>query len=243
MSALYSGTSGPPGPAPAPQGTLPYPYVTQYDPEQHATFYANTETGETSWDLPEQVRQGGDFDPGPSGDGPSSSGPHSIGDPGHTQQSTAAVSGGRGHGEAASFYAASGAPTATANPGAVGGSDQPQGSTGTRAFGSEQDERGQFGKLLGGSGVAAMAWKLYKDYRNCKHNQQQFRPPNGRPSGFTGMSGGRNSMYGVGNGPSMFPVAGAMGGNHYGHQQYVSHGRPDDRMVSRPVPRYHGASS
>lgn len=66
-----------------------------------------SETGKTSWDLPDQVRQGGGFDPGLSGDGPSISGPHSIGDPGHAQQPTAAVSGGRSRGEAASFYAAS----------------------------------------------------------------------------------------------------------------------------------------
>lgn len=88
-----------------------------------------------------------------------------------------------------------------------------------------------------------MAWKMYKDYRNGKHNKQQYRPPSGSPSMLGGM-GGMSSLLSGSGGPTMYPSGGGgrpeygagqgrFGNEHgHGHQQYGTHGRPDDRMVS-----------
>ncbi|KAK9895738.1 hypothetical protein P389DRAFT_170449 [Cystobasidium minutum MCA 4210] len=228
MSTTFEDRSGLPGPASAPQVALPYPYITQYDPQEQATFYANTETGETYWDLPEQARQGiGGAPFEDSGSGRLSHSGEAYGS-GHPQTAPA-VQGERSRGEVASFYGSSG-PSQVVNQASADISDPHPGSDGARGFGNKADERAQFGDALSASGVAAMAWKLYKEYRNNKHNKQQFRPPSGRPSGL-GMGGGSSVFGGGVGGTSMFPVGGAMGSS-YGNQHYGHHGRPDDRMVS-----------
>ena len=52
MDTTDHGPRGPPGQANAAERSLPYPYITQFDEQQQATFFANAETGETSWEPP-----------------------------------------------------------------------------------------------------------------------------------------------------------------------------------------------
>lgn len=249
MSTNFQSSGAPPRPAGVLQDPLPYPYVTQWNEQQQATYYANSETGETFWHPPNFGDQGGQLR-GPGGIVNSAS--LRLGNP---ELKTAGASSQPGQpapavqndrvrsgGEAASFYAGSG--NVPQDPNArLTAAPPEEGPTSTnRAFGNESDERAQFGKALGGGGVAAMAWNLYKAYRNGKHNQQQFQPPSGSPPMFGGV--GTSSLFGSGAGQSMFgegnsnmrPPAGMYGpSGQYGHgsSHYSQHGRPQNSLVSK----------
>lgn len=191
MADYYSGS---PLPTPAP-GTLPYPWITQFDPSHQTTFYVNVETQESTWTLPDlnslSTSQHASMDGGIRAMPNNYHGGGAAGDscPPATYQHPGDSA--RGSGEASSFYASSG--TVPQSPGESTHADQAQ---------TQYDENGQpiqgdgergLGKVIVGGGAMYLAYKLYKDYQKGKLNQQQFKPPN--PSNATPQTHPTNGSY------------------------------------------------
>lgn len=180
MTDYYSSS---PLPTPAP-GTLPYPWITQFDPIYQVTFYVNLETQESTWTLPDLSNASYD-PPAPAVDGTRSApdGMYGGGVSDFNYSSASFPSSSTGgpntasSGEASSFYASSG--TIPQAPGQSTYTDQtpPQSYDANGQPIQGDGERG-LGKIIVGGGAMYLAYKLYKDYQKGKLNQQQFKPPN-----------------------------------------------------------------
>lgn len=179
-----------PLPAPAP-GTLPYPWVTQFDPTHQATFYVNLETQESTWTLPD-LSNLPSFNPppAPAVDGARSASDNGtyygggVADDSYSHSTAPYPSSNTGQaavgGEASSFYASSG--TTPQDPGQSTYTNQTQppqsfDANGQPIQGSGDGERG-LGKMIVGGGAIYLAYKLYKDYQKGKLKQDYFVPPN-----------------------------------------------------------------
>lgn len=184
MADYYSSS---PLPTPA-AGTLPYPWITQFDPAQQATFYVNVETQESTWALPDLNSSSASYQTAPAVDGTRGMSDNMYG--GGASTGAAATqsyssqyngSSSNGGGEAASFYGSSG--TTPQAPGQSTFSDQTQVQYDANGQPIQDGERG-LGKVIVGGGVMYMAYKLYKDYQKGKLKQNQFKPPSnyGQPS-------------------------------------------------------------
>lgn len=232
-SPYYSSSPAPAPPPSANEGTLPWPFISQWSPEHQTTFYVNVETGESSWTAPDpaltanskgppspylQAERAYGSDGTPSFDYGSNTGAYASStayDNGSTSRSAAAGAGG----QAASFFAGTG--TTAQGPSSTSSFDN--GYSGQAPPSQQQqqyDENGQpiegergIGKVLVGGGLAYFAYKMYKDYQRGKHNQQYYRPPNGGPPSSGGNYGG-----GSGGGflSSFKPGGGSGGGYGYG---------------------------
>lgn len=178
MADYYSAS---PAPAPPAGGWLPYPWVTQFDPQYQTTYYANAETGESSWTPPDPNVVYSQPPPSP---GPMQS--TSRGDMYNAASTPAATSsnnagaGGSSGGEAASFYGSAGTAPMSQQASSHQSSYTPQDQQQQQQY----DENGQpidgergLGKVIIGGGLAYFAYKKYKEYQKGKLNQQQFKPP------------------------------------------------------------------
>lgn len=222
MAGYYSPSPAPP---PPPEGFLPYPWVTQYDPQYQTTYYANTETGETQWTPPDPNTVSSQLPPpdaavqGTRGmyDGASSQygGGAYPSAQNYTSTGNAANT---GTGEAASFYGSSG--TTPQAPGQTSYSSQdPQQQQQYDENGQPVDGERGLGKVIVGGGLAYFAYKRYKDYQKGKLNQQQFKPPYQAPNPFNQT-------------PQLHPPHGKYTGVHYPQ----AHFSPAYRDNNTPAP-------
>lgn len=179
MADYYSAS---PAPAPPAGGWLPYPWVTQFDPGYQTTYYANAETGESSWTPPDPnvVYSQPPPSPGPIHSASRGDMYNAASTPAATSSNNAGAGGSSG-GEAASFYGSAGMAPMSQQASSQQSSYSPQDQQPQQ---QQYDENGQpidgergLGKVIIGGGLAYFAYKKYKEYQKGKLNQQQFKPP------------------------------------------------------------------
>lgn len=225
MADYYSSS---PLPTPA-AGTLPYPWVTQFDQTHQATFYVNLETQESTWTLPDlSLASSPSYQAFPAVEGTRGMSDNMYGGGASNSYSRASITqsyptssngAGGGNGEAASFYGSSG--TTPQAPGQTTYSDQTQPQYDANGQPIEGGERG-LGKIIVGGGAMYLAYKLYKDYQKGKLSQQQFKPPN--PSKIT---------------PQLHPPHGSNHQNvHYPQDHFRPPNRDNNATMNPPMPNW-----
>lgn len=187
MSGYYSPSPAPTPPPPA-EGWLPYPWVSQFDPNYQATYYANAETGETTWTRPDPNIVYSQPPPPDVVAAVEQSASHRGGDGSSMYEMNShappSSSNGGGGGEAASFYSSAGVTPQAPSQSVTSiypSQQQSQQEYGENGGQPVDGERG-LGKVIIGGGLAYFAYKKYKEYQKGKLNQQQFKPPYQAPN-------------------------------------------------------------